>query len=456
MPPIVGTSLALLVLLSSGYFFVRRTGAAEALLLRLALAHLCGAAALGLGVTLGLVVTNQVSVWWGGLGLLGLTLAGFTRKQSASTAESDYSIRPGGFDRLEWLLAGMVAIGVVTALARVVLLPLDWDGWAIWQLKARAMADGSLQDLLTSPRYGYAHPDYPLLVPSNTWWLCAGVFRPKVAQLSGFLFFLDLLALVYYWGCALATRRLALLGCVVLVSWPLVMKHTASGFADVPMAAYALAVAVYLGHGQSFLGSLCLAGALLTKNEGLFTLLGATFIVLNGWVRGGNLNPSGAGSKVHPRGFSAVSVLAVGALVALSWAVMKRRWQLNADLLDPSQWPKDLASTLIHRTPGIIRGFVREAAAVGPRYPGWGLFWPISLLAIPVSARLGLRFAVPLLLMCVAHLIGITTAYLITPLDVSLHLSRSLDRLLLHLAPTLLLATLIALAAMGKRSSAPV
>lgn len=444
----IGALLPLLAILGAGYLYVRPLTPSASPCLRLALAHLCGAAALGFGVTLGLVVTNQVSVVWGALGLVSLALAGRFRR-SAPPEPGPPSPAPG-FTWLERVLLALIALGVVTALARVALLPLDWDGWAIWQFKARAMVDGSLQTLLTSPQYGYAHPDYPLLVPSQTWWLSAGVFQPKLAQCSGFLFFLDLLALLYHWARSLASRRLALVGCAVLVSWPLLMKHTASGFADVPLAAYVLATAVYLGRPDLPLGLVCLAGALLTKNEGLFTLLGALLVALSGSIE----TPRPGAAKGVP--LRVAAVLGTGILAAGVWSVMKRRWALNADLLDPSRWPKDLLAALLHRVPGILRALMGEAVSVGPRYPGWGLFWPVALLLALVSARGRLRTTLPLYLMCGAHLVGIFTAYLVTPLDPALHLSRSLDRLLLHFAPTLLLASLIALRALERRESTPV
>jgi hypothetical protein len=199
------------------------------------------------------------------------------------------------------------------------------------------------------------------------------------------------------------------------------------------------------------LGFLGLAGALLTKNEGLFTLFGAALVLLNGCLGGGLVDVSGMARCSRPRWLAAAAVLGGGVLVAAAWAVMKRRWSLYADLLDPSRWPKDLVSTLLHRIPGILRGFIHEAVGVGPRYPGWGFFWPAALLALPVCIRLRLGVSWPLLLMCAGHLIGIVAAYLVTPFDVSLHMSRSVDRLLLHFGPTLLLATLIALHAWGSR-----
>lgn len=445
----VGTLIAFLALLAAGHHFIRSVVPGRDWPLQLALTHLCGSAALAMGVTLGLVITNQVGVGWGVLGLAGLTLAGFLRSSRADEPATGGHRVP--LTRGEWVLVLLLAMGVATALARVVLLPLDWDGWAIWQFKARAMVAGGLREQLTTPKFGYSHPDYPLLIPTSTWWLCAGNFQPKIAQVSGFLFFLDLLVLFYYWARRYTSRALALVGCVLLVSWPLVMKHTASGFADVPMAAYVLAAAVYLGEGQMRLGFLGLTGALLTKNEGLFTLLGAGLVLLNGCLGGGAVDVSGTDRRTRLGWLRAVAVLGGGVLVAAAWAVMKRRWSLYADLLDPSRWPKDMVSTLLHRIPGIVRGFIREAVGVGPRYPGWGLFWPVALLALPGCIRLRLRASWPLLLMCAGHLIGIVVAYLVTPFDVTLHMSRSVDRLLLHFAPTLLLATLIALEAWGNR-----
>ena len=51
----------------------------------------------------------------------------------------------------------------------VVVVPDDWDAWAIWGSKARVLAQG------TGPLYDvtrFGHPDYPLLWP--TIWAFSG------------------------------------------------------------------------------------------------------------------------------------------------------------------------------------------------------------------------------------------------------------------------------------------
>lgn len=430
-PP--GGPLGLLLLLGCGYAYVR--AADRPILLTLALAHLAGAAALAAGLTAGLALTARADPLWGYAGLALLAAAGFARRVDRSPR------RPGTrapLSRLEWLLAGLLALGLLTLLLRGLLLPLDWDGWAIWQLKAKALTAGTLRDLLTAPEYGYSHPDYPLLVPAHTWWLTGARFDPRWAQLGGSLFFLDLLVLFY----AEAERRLgrtpALLGCVVLVSWPGAVKHAVSGFADVPMAAYALGTAVFLARGDLRLGAACLAGALLAKNEGLFTLGAALALAWLGPLELGHDRP-----RVRLRSLATVLVTAL--VTAGLWTATKRRWHLYADMLDPAHWAPGLPGLLPGRMAVILREYVRQALAVGPRYPGWGLFWPAALLGLAQAVRLRLRETAPFWILATAHLAGATAAYLVTGTRVENHISTSVDRLWLHTAPAVLLATLQAL-----------
>ncbi|MCC2670431.1 MAG: hypothetical protein K0Q72_2902 [Armatimonadetes bacterium] len=441
--------------LAAGLIYVGRSQHRRPLV-TVALAHLSGAAAVGLGVTLSLLVSDRVHVAGPTLCLAALAVIGWLRFRGRGrfvevpSATSDSPVAPG---MLVWLLYGLLGLGIATAVARVALLPLDWDGWAFWQFKARAMTDGSLRRLLTAPEFGFGHPDYPLLNPANTWWLGAGRFEPKLAQCSGLLFFADLLVLTYAGIRRRASHVAALTGCVVLISWPPVMKHAASGFSDLLLAAYVLAFTLLLMEGELAIALACLTGALLTKNEGLFTFAGATAIAgLLAW-RGRNpdtTGPRGARGPLYP-----AAVLVTGLVVAGAWTVIKRRWSLSADLLDPSQWPTDFVGAVLRRVPVVGLGFRREWLSVGPKYPGWGLFWPVAVLGLVLSVRRRLEFTAPCWLMAGAHLAGTVAAYLLTPLDPALHLSRSLDRLLLHVAPTLLVAALLAVTAIPGDEDAP-
>jgi len=440
--------LALLLVFAAGYAYVVAPGPRRPATLVLAHSHLVGAAALGLGFTVGLVVTNGPSLVWCALGLSVPVVLGLWRRRTnppRAIPETEETAGSAPLTRWEWGLVLLLGVGIATAAARLVLLPLDWDGWAIWQFKAKALVDGSLRHFLTSPDFSFAHPDYPLLMPSLTWWLSPFTYSSKVGQLSGFLFFLDVLAIFYAAARSRMSRPLALTGLVVLVSWPLVMKHSVSGFSDLALAAFVLATAALLTDDDLWLAVPLFIGAVLTKNEGLFTLVGVVAAtVLVAVLPRARATANGASAR--PRWLAPTLMAAAGLTAVLAWSAMKQRWGLAADLLDARQWPADLPSTVLQRVPTIAAGFLREVLSVGPRYPGWGLFWPVALLGFGLALRNRRRDTLVMWIIIGAHLAGTVAAYALTPLDPALHLSRSLDRLLLQIAPTVLLAALTAVA----------
>lgn len=400
---------------------------------RLAVAHLAGTALVA-AVSVVLfqagaqaVVLSQVLV------ILAATIAFLARRKREAPAAPQAS---APLSKLEWVIAALMAVGLITAVARVMLLPLDWDGWAIWQLKAKAIADGSLRQQLTDPAYIWSHQDYPLLVPYHTVWL-AGGFHEEAAQWGGFLFLLDLLAL-FYWAARERLPRLwALSGCAVILSWPLVMKHTASGFADLPLAAYALGAIYFLAQRNLRAGLPLLAGAVMTKNEGVFTLAAA--LLLTTWLA------ASAGKRDRPGWVRSMAVAVTGGAVFGAWALIRRRWGVPSDMIDPGYWQGNVLAELPHRLGVIARGFLSQALRVGPQYPGWGFAWLMAIPGLAQSVRKGLGVTAPYWLLAAVHCAGAAAAYLVTPLDPALHLDRSLDRLLLHIAPAVLLATLLAL-----------
>lgn len=425
----------------------------------LALSHLGGAVGIALGATLGLFVNGSLDAAWAWRGFLGIFVLGMVRYgverkkwrhlewRNEEQELKEVPLTPNTskwwtqFSTWEWLLIAGILVGVGTAVARVVLLPLDWDGWAIWQLKAHALFQGDLHRLLTARDYQFSHPDYPLLVPAHTFWLTGSTFNPKAAQWGGLLFLLDLLALFYVEARRLAGRPLALAGCVVLLSWALTMKHAASGFADIPIAAYAFAAITALLRRDLWILSLALVGAVLTKNEGLFTLVGV-LVALPFAARYWPVEPGSQSAKLlKAYGAAVPAVLAVAA-----WSIVKRRWSLFSDLLDPTQWARDPLALLPGRLLTILRGYAAQAVLIGPRYPGWGLLWPAVVWSLVETVQRRRWWILPLWLLVGAHFSGAAIAYLVTAADAGLHLSRSLDRLWLHVAPVALLAVLVSLA----------
>jgi hypothetical protein len=414
---------------------------------RLARAHLTGAALLAMAVHALLAAGLETPPVWGAgvLAFAGATCLFVVRQpgrvlgvrpappSETALAEIAHTAWPKG---LLWVLRALMLLGLGTMIARLVLLPTDWDGWAIWSMKAMALSQGNLQSLLADPLYYYSHQDYPLLVPAHTWWLSGGGFSEKTGQAGGLIFALDLLVLVYY-HLRKRGQGPAAAACVLVLSWATFAKHSVSGFADVPMAAYALATCLALREGRVLELTLFLIGALLTKNEGLFALAAGA----GAWL----LSPSMVGAR-GGRWRPAAAVAMAAALAVLPWMWVKRRWGAGSDLLDPSQW---VLGEIATRGWVIAQGFLRQALAVGPQYPGWGLLWPATALCAVTAVRHRLRETGVYWLFVLTFLAGAVAAYLVTPLDPALHLDRSVDRLWLHIAPIAVIAVVETLTAVG-------
>jgi len=249
-------------------------GTRRALVARIGLAYATGLATVGiLSATLALVgvVLNLAELAVLGLGALALAL--FVRRPGPDA--SSFRPGPGG------LVAGVVALvtGALLALAATTFTvkPLfEWDGWAIWSMKAQALYDfGGAGPVLTSAIYSQSN--YPILLPAleAVDYRAMGTADTTVVHLQFALF-----ALAFAGGLfGLLWRRvpsalIALTGLAILAA-PSVLALLGTSYADVPLAFFialgVVALARWLVDEDTAmlpLAALFLAAGTLTKNEG--------------------------------------------------------------------------------------------------------------------------------------------------------------------------------------------
>jgi len=193
--------------------------------------------------------------------------------------------------RAAWTLTACVAVLAAFMLARSLVVPVStWDGWAIWDLKARAFfLQRSLLPLLHQPSYGLAHLHYPPLVPlaGTTMYLFTG-HPTTLVQIVGACFYLAALAQAHAafrrlgsppFLAALFTGGMALL--------PNVLFWSQHYQAEAPLLFYSLAltcwIAEWLRHERRaalHTAALFGAGLALTKVEGLLLCLPAVAAVM--------------------------------------------------------------------------------------------------------------------------------------------------------------------------------
>ena len=285
-------SLAGLLFANALYLVV---GVALLPLLRIARTRGELAARLGLGYMLGVAATGALSAHLAligvPIGLLELVvlalLAGipaWRRVRRFPNQPSDPSSLGAG-----WVDVASRAVGVASLFVALVLMahaerafavrPLvEWDGWAIWAMKARALYDfgGVAHGVFTTQPYGPLQ--HPILVPA----LEANGFR-SMGAFDGTLVHVQLILLAFGFAAALWTLLrgrvpAALVGSTILaiVAADSTLRQLAGNLADIPLAFFVALGVVALarallddGSGLLPVAAIMLGAATLTKPEGL-------------------------------------------------------------------------------------------------------------------------------------------------------------------------------------------
>ncbi len=183
-----------------------------------------------------------------------------------------------GFSKIrQGFLLLIIALGIFWAwLMAVIVVPDDWDAWAIWAAKAKVLALGR-GPLLDVSYFG--HADYPLLWPA-IWafsgWLGGG-WEEMWSRGWGGVFLLLCAWEIFVIIDRLSGRRdLGLFGGALFVSMPMVPLIASWSYAEAPFWLLLLACCGSLtlrekedSHVITLVAALLAAAAAYTKNEGV-------------------------------------------------------------------------------------------------------------------------------------------------------------------------------------------
>jgi len=252
---------------------------------------------------------------------------------------------------------------------------LEWDGWAIWGTRSRALYEfgGATGPVFTSDVY--LPLQHPLLLPSldAIGFRAMGAYDPTLVHIQ-----LALFAFGFLLGFVSLLRNrvpLALVGASALavLSAEPVLKQLSTGLADVPLAFFValglLGTGRWLASGERpalVAGSLFLGAATLTKSEGLFFAL-ATLLALTPFAWG----------RRRELGLAAAAVVAI-----------MLPWRLFVSL-------RDLPLVEYRFRDAVSPAYLADHAdRVGPAVRGiggellsgdWGLLVPLFLAAVAAA-----------------------------------------------------------------------
>ena len=303
----------------------------------------------------------------------------------------------------------------------------EWDGWAIWGLRAHALflEHGTGAVFASS---AYAQPSYPLLLPSleATGYRAMGTADATVVHLQ-----LALLAVAFAEGLAGLLRRrvppalIALTGLAILAT-PEVLGQLRTNYADIPLAFFValglLALARWLddgGRALLALTALFFAAAALTKNEGTVfagAALAVAFLVV----------------IVHDRRRALALVPVAIAVVAtvLPWRVYTKVHHLAIGSVRPADALR----------PGVLAAHAGRGATAAQSLLAqlptarWGLLAPLFAVALVTGFLYGRRrLAIFAAAWFACSFAGLVVDYWVSPLPLHWYLSTSADRVVASL-----------------------
>jgi hypothetical protein len=425
-------------------------------------APLAGASILALQ----LWIYGAIHVPWSALTLLipWLSLAIIFRKRLVGGIVDDWravaSIAGmlGQFEALEIVLVVATAVIALVYLLNLVTQPvLIWDAIAMWLFKAKLYFTLQAVNLHPIARELDRNLNYPPLfsLMVATLFTFVGRIDDILGKSVNFVFFVTAVPSLLAVAWSLLNRRLAILFAFLLAAMPLLstalIAYFSMGMADYPVGIFMLMSLIHLversrtGHLASFLFMVFFASmAALTKDEGLAFLLIVLLVLVVDQI-------AGFGQKLTAAPPWALALAVLGVLPVLAWQLYYRLVGVPGPqhLSAISRWSQ-LMPILPGRAVAVVKSLQR---LLSPRTdePWIAGGYVLSAILIFFSrSGLGLR----VLLVVSGQLLSYFLVYLVTPNDLGYIVFTTFDRLVLQIAPSVLLLLAVALHPYLQESSA--
>jgi hypothetical protein len=291
----------------------------------------------------------------------------------------------------QWQLLAALAIGAVLLgpLTSALAAPLaDWDGRMTWSPLAATMRHEGTVDasVLRDARWYVVHPRYPPLLPLAQVAVqeMFGAGEDEQDYRAVYVAFLVALVLIVHDGARRGAGLRAATLATLCAALPPFLSYggggATSGYSDLALAGFYGAALVLLllekpRLASGFAAGCLLAGAVLTKNEGVLLALAALLLAAERLLRR-RRNPVAAPRALAWFGAAAAPVLAAVALLA-SWrsAIPNRDDEDYFAVLRLSDLVKGAFTRLPVIVPGVLRWTFRGADWLG----FWWLFLAVLL-----------------------------------------------------------------------------
>lgn len=305
----------------------------------------------------------------------------------------------------------------------------EWDAWAIWNLHAKFLFyDDGWKNLFTN-KISWTHPDYPLMLPSliALFWKGLGEINPIVPAAVAYATLISVLCLLY---ASLQEGRFKVIGLTGILFLIIDLKFTSLAimqYADTLVSLFILITIILLSKKEA-------------KPNAYFSLIGL-FAVLPIWVKNEGtvffLLTSVLIIGQHYRQMRKILYYIIGVLPVLSLYIYFKIVYAPAN---------DLVGALDNHTAQKLLSFDRYIT-IG-NYLLNTLYYQFQLLLIlPFALLLACprKLVSGIVLVLSGTLAAYLCVYVITPHDLTWHLSTSLDRLIQQIYPSVIYGSLFIL-----------
>jgi len=336
-----------------------------------------------------------------------------------------------------WILG--MAFSIIYFLQSSSIQPIgDWDGWTLWNMHAKFLAFGGndWRKIFTEP----LHPDYPLLTPGfiAQIWTTLGSDQNYVPILTAALYTFSVIGVLMAALKELKGWNIALLGGLVISCSTGFIHLGADQYADLPLSYYFLITLVLIVlHDIQFpdknfifiLSGLCAGFCVWTKHEGWLILIALILGRLAYQICTRHFRQSitewgffmiGIAPmlliNIYYQGIAPTNDMVASPLKSIVQLADISRYftvwnSMNHYLVELGKW----------KSTSIMFLLVFFGLGIGGRF---------SISEYPTLAFVGL--------VIILLLVEYFFTYILTPRDLQWHLESSLERLLMHVFPTLL------------------
>ncbi|MCM8792670.1 MAG: hypothetical protein NC826_06015 [Candidatus Omnitrophica bacterium] len=397
---------------------------------------------IGMGITSMFVFLFNFDFLFSFLTMVFLIITFLIINRKRITFDLRFLYRP--FSKSEKVLSSIIIFIVLYVFFLAVIYPMESrDSLLIWGLKAKAiyLKGGFPFDLLKESDPDIFHLDYPLLIPIQEvlFYNFLGRFDDALVKVIFAVWYLSFLIIFYFLLRRFILRKFALIFVLFLASLLRLGRFFSNGYADSVMAFYFSLgfLFLYLGYIKEknnffYLSAILSSIGGWVKNEGIAWCL-INFMLL--WIVAFLYYFKNEKNKSWEVKKGIIFYVIMMLIFILPWQVFRIRYALKSDILREGFFSLSRFLKNIERLYYISCVYLKEFF----NFKNWNLVWILFLFSFLLNIKNVFSKKYFLFTGLFLGFFGILSIiYILTYKDLHWHLTNSVDRLFIHIVPTVI------------------